>query len=113
VRAGLSRRGEHPGVTVGIAERNDGLACWRLLLTVRPGSFEVRCCLGGDLRVDVDGGGVPAWPGEGGEQRGVPPGPGPASKARWPSLTSSWASMAPTRDGTEALDSDLPPGPHS
>jgi hypothetical protein len=34
VRAGLSRHGEHPGVTVGMAERHDGLACWQLLLTV-------------------------------------------------------------------------------
>jgi len=39
-----------------------------------PGPFEAGCCLGGDFRVDVDGGDVPAWPGEGGEQRGVPPG---------------------------------------
>jgi hypothetical protein len=34
VRAELSRHGEHPGVSVGMAERRDGLACWQLLLTV-------------------------------------------------------------------------------
>jgi len=38
VRAELSRHGEHPGVSVGMAERCDGLACWQLLLTV-----SVRC----------------------------------------------------------------------
>src|SRR6202034_3432386 len=66
--------GDDGPVVRGVLRHAEGRVSGGDVHAGEPGSFEVGCCLGGDVRVDVDGADVPVWPGESGEQCSVPSG---------------------------------------